>query len=124
MSDWRENTDVTGSQIQTPKRRHGWGAPIMLSGLLAVLYVLSYAPVVKWKESTLPSVSATDPHTGHTVVITTPVDGQGLPLYVPVDWLIDHTILRHPLLRWADLWDVGTTFRVMSNIRRGVEVRW
>ena len=40
-------------------------------------------------------------------------------LYVPAEWLTDHTPLREPLLRWAELWGNGVEedFRFRSDLR-------
>jgi hypothetical protein len=46
-----------------------------------------------------------------------PLDGKDLPLYRPVDFLIDHTVLREPVLWWAELWGVRDEFETMSRLR-------
>ena len=79
--------------------------------VLPVLYVLSYAPVVRWKYDRLP---ATDQFVGR------PIDGSDLPLYAPVDWLIDHTPLERPLFWWAGVWGMRQQF-VLSSAYRSVE---
>jgi hypothetical protein len=71
-------------------------------------YVLSYAPVVRVIKATQtddPQLSA--------------ADGYELPPYAPIDWMIDQTPLRRPLLCWAELCGVGTDFWFASEIRSG-----
>jgi len=71
----------------------------VVGGLLLViglLYVLSYAPVVRWTRNPSPLVAS---------------DGSRFPVYKPLDWLIDNTPARNLLFRWADLWGVGDIFR-------------
>jgi hypothetical protein len=45
------------------------------------------------------------------------IDGGELPIYQPVDWLIDNTPLQRPLFWWADLWRVEDVF-LYSQFRR------
>ena len=73
--------------------------------VLAVVYVLSYAPVVKWKGP----YAIHNPHNG-PIVFAYPVDGTHLPMYRPVDCLIDETPLREPLLIWAGVWGACEAF--------------
>ena len=77
--------------------------------LLTVAYVLSYAPVVRlngsWTVQMVPNWN------GRVYPIKAPLCGTtGLPVYRPVDWLIDHTPMREPLWTWAELWGVRTVF--------------
>lgn len=52
-----------------------------LAGLLAVGYVLSYPVAVRFVDS----------------------DSDGkIIVYRPVEWLIDETFFRRPMIRWAD----------------------
>ncbi|MBT6156819.1 MAG: hypothetical protein HOL01_18755 [Planctomycetaceae bacterium] len=60
--------------------------------LIVVLYPLSYAPMVRF--------------------------GRVLPIYRPVDWLIDETAAREPLLNWARVWGMQDEFETASQIRR------
>jgi hypothetical protein len=46
-------------------------------------------------------------------------DGGNLPLYAPVDWLIDKTPLKEPLLWWAHVWGVEEDFWFANAIRGG-----
>ena len=57
-----------------------------------VVYVLSYAPVVRFSN-------------GHRLAYISE-----FPAYEPVDGLIDWTPLREPLLVWADIWQVRGNF--------------
>ncbi len=69
-----------------------------------LLYVVSYAPVVRWNRG----VDAPDSYfwasggVGEFGVY----ESVDYPLYKPVDWLIDETPLSKPLLWWAELWGV------------------
>ena len=57
---------------------------------LPVLYVLSYAPYVRCFGGLL-----VPGHHG-------PVGGGEIAIYRPVDWIIDNTPLREPLMKWAE----------------------
>jgi hypothetical protein len=41
-------------------------------------------------------------------------DGDELPAYVPIDWLIDNTPLEKPLFAWAALWGVEDEFQELA----------
>ncbi len=71
--------------------------------LLAAAYLLSYAPVVRWH------VAARVGTPGNTYL-----DGYDLPVYQPVDWIIDNTPLRTPLLWWTGVWGVRREFSVVA----------
>ena len=91
------------------KERHHsiatWLLPLVLLG---VAYVLSYAPVVRFK----------GPYSGNRPgAFLFPIDGSDLPVYRPVDYLIDETPLREPLFLWADLWGVREPFEFASAVR-------
>jgi hypothetical protein len=88
-----------------------------------VVYVLSYAPVVRVCGRTVeyrfnvdipfPQGTAIAPgfESGSEMVIQQQIADSSLyPMYGPVDWLIDHTPLRGPLLSWAGLWGVRDAF--------------
>ena len=75
---------------------------------MVAVYVLSYAPVVRY-------------------CIPPPVRGFEKPpvitvaIYRPVEWLIDYTPAKTPLLWWADLWGVWHptySFSVYREIER------
>jgi hypothetical protein len=87
-----------------------WTAAFAL--VLLVPYLLSYAPVVAYAEK-------------HDLAQPTDLfdvtDGKELPIYRPVDLLIDYTPLRRPLVAWARLWGVGNTFAFGRWLRTGRE---
>jgi hypothetical protein len=77
----------------------GWPSAVILALLaLSLLYVLSYAPVVRW------TARRTDP------ARETLFDGDDFPVYRPLDWLIYHTPLRTPLFAWASLFGAREQF--------------
>ena len=89
--------------------------------VLPVLYVLSYAPVVRFY----------DGETEHDLDIPFPAgahfipadwlklaDSSRYPPYKPIDWLIDNTPLQKPLYFWADIWGVHTAFEKANWVRR------
>ena len=79
-------------------------AGVLVFVFVPVLYVLSYAPAVQWK-------------CGQTGSMT--IDGGELPIYQPVDWLIDNTPLERPLLWWAALFGVREEFEFAGVLRTG-----
>lgn len=83
----------------------------LLAAILVAGYVLSYAPVYRLRHGTFPKQSA--------MVASSPWLGMSglMTGYAPVEWLMDRTILREPLCRWADLWGVG------FGVRAGIRVR-
>lgn len=72
-----------------------------------ILYVLSYAPVVRF--------------CGPPLEYQPPMVGPGnratvyrlreYRSFAPVDWLIDNTPLKEPFFLWADLWGIREAFR-------------
>jgi hypothetical protein len=70
-----------------------------LGVVLAVGYVMSYAPMYRWKAGP----DGTGFHFVH------------LPGYGPVEWLIDNTALSKPLLWWGDVWGVGDKLWIDSD---------
>jgi hypothetical protein len=84
-----------------------WSAA--LAAVLTVVYVLSYAPVVRYLEDR--------PTKEYKLFDYT--DGDELPFYRPVDSLIDSTPLRSPLIAWARIWGVGNTFQFAMEDRIG-----
>ena len=87
-----------------------WAGVTLLG--LAILYVLSYAPVVSWSRT-----APTLPRGGLPWVYTVYRDGRELPLYRPCDWLIDHTPLQQPLFWWAGLFGVREDFEMTAFFR-------
>lgn len=68
---------------------------------ILILYVLSYAPVVR--------MTATPQHLAvhygtHCEITTTTTYHTRQWYYAPVRWLTKSTPLREPLLVWADVW--------------------
>lgn len=83
--------------------------------LLLLVYPLSYAPVVRLgggNQDVTPTVFMSM----HGPIIDY-ADGSRYPIYVPVDWLIDHTPLRQPLFWWAALFGVKEDFQSAYNWR-------
>ncbi len=70
--------------------------------IVVVAYPLSYAPVVRFK------VECIEKHPEFDYIRT--FDGADLPIYEPIDRLIDETILQEPLFLWARLWGVEAEF--------------
>lgn len=84
------------NDLKHPLRRSrivnlSWVAALALIVVLA--YLLSYPVAVRWTGSSEP------------------------PGYRPAEWLIDHTPIQKPMLRWADLCGTGKTVRLMSVLR-------
>ena len=104
--------------------RSAWLLPDVLA-VLAVLmlaYVLSYAArraFHGWREDLRSTVDGRNPAT-----VKAPIDGDDLPVYKPLDWLIDETPLRDPLLWWADVWGVRGTFVKASSWRSSRNHPW
>lgn len=93
-----------------------------------VVYVLSYAPVVKvcGRTAEFPvdgrslglDIRSMDSVVVPLVIVNQPLaDGSLYPLYAPVDWLIDNTLLREPLFFWAGLWSAGDEFEKGRSFR-------
>jgi hypothetical protein len=83
-----------------------WAAIVLL--IVVVAYPLSYAPVVRIH------LERADPEPD---IFAPEIDGDVLPIYKPIDWLIDETPARKPLFLWARLWGVENRFRVSSILR-------
>jgi hypothetical protein len=95
--------------------------------VLGVLYVLSYAPMYRLKygqplriqtHAALRLVHYAPPGLPATVRAQEPRDWVPLACYAPVDWLIDGTPLRHPLIWWAGVWDVREWVESDSRTRK------
>jgi hypothetical protein len=76
------------------RRRHPL-VPYVAVPLILLAYVLSYAPMYRLAFG------------GQTYVLP---DGGPLGIYRPVDWMIDREPLRRPLLSWANVCGVGSSF--------------
>lgn len=72
-----------------------------------VSYPLSYAPVVWWEVRDFKRYEAEN---GFIILGEPTVDGFLIPLYRPIDWLIDNTPLDKPMFVWARLWGVEDEF--------------
>jgi hypothetical protein len=81
----------------------------LASIVLLTAYVLSYAPAVRYVKAR----QQPDPFRLYAA------DGYDLPLYAPVDWLIDRTPLYTPLLHWAEIWGVESDFWMANFCRAG-----
>jgi hypothetical protein len=88
----------------------GWAVALLF--VLSGGYLMSYAPVVWYAEKT----GLATPKKPFDII-----DGGELPLYQPVDALIDSTPLRRPLFTWARTWGVGDTFVAARRLRTGTE---
>jgi hypothetical protein len=85
-----------------------WAITALLS--LVVVYVLSYAAVVRIAFGAH-RVDPLQPMKADTGSFFPPRPiGDELPFYVPVDWLIDYTPAERPLLWWSGLWGVREDF--------------
>lgn len=77
---------------------------------LAVMYVVSYAPVCRL-------VRGADVHY-HTpdqrIVFARPLNWN---IYRPVEWVMDRTPLSRPLCWWGDVWGCGSSMRAYSSGR-------
>lgn len=73
----------------------------IFAALLVVGYVLSHAPFMRLLTEFNVTL-ASHPWLSNAVIL----------FYMPVEeYLIDHTMLDGPLLAWADLWQMGDSFR-------------
>ena len=96
--------------MPSPRTKPSKTSLVAFAMLLPVVYVLSYAPVMRVCGRTLPAGQL--PPIG--VEVPPLADASLYPAYHPVDWLIDNTPLRKPLFWWADLWGVGDYLRYNS----------
>jgi hypothetical protein len=78
-----------------------------------ILYVLSYAPVVRLCEGP-------DQEFDFSGIVLLPLADE-YPLYGPVNWLIDNTPLRKPLFIWSGFWGVRGYFE-KSCFARGSDI--
>jgi hypothetical protein len=87
----------------------GWMTALLL--VVAVGYSLSYAPAYRWKYGA---------DTAGALGI--PIDPE-MPVFRPVEWMIDKSPLRSMLLAWSDVWGVGSSFRRDTELRVRVDPR-
>jgi hypothetical protein len=98
-----------------PRRRKPLLVNLSLVALLAaMLYVFSYAPCVRLRGGVQ---FGEDKWFSLIPPIERYGDGRDYPVYRPVDWLIDHTPLRYPLLCWAELCGVRSDFEIAYDDR-------
>ena len=67
--------------------------PLCVTATIVALYVASYPPTLLIVEK-----HRLIPHGLFSVL-----DGEDVPFFKPVDWLIDHTPMRSIILSWSDL---------------------
>src|SRR5687768_6110864 len=79
------------------------GLALLLGCCAALLYLGSYAPMYKWQ--------VRKQNTAYP-------GGAWRRTYVPVEWLIDETCLRGPLLGWANIVGVRQSLVTESYYRR------
>lgn len=93
--------------MASERKRIGWRWGVAAMVGLPLMYVTSYAPVVRWR-SPAPSV-----------VLGKKSSNASQPaFYRPVEWLIDNTPASGPLMLWARVWGVEDEIRVTSSMRR------
>ena len=75
------------------RRLSGKRRALLIAGLVLIpcLYLLSYAPYKRFEA---------------TVPVMRPTIAALDDLYVPVQWVFDHTALQAPMIRWAQIWGV------------------
>ena len=99
-------------------------ATLLVLAVLAVGYVLSYAPVywvlgrpdtvdIMWPHNRPWPDNRAWPHRG---------ERKSVPGYQPVEWMIDETLLSEPLLKWAGLWGVRGKMETDYVVRRGIPI--
>ena len=85
--------------------------------LLLPVYVLSYAPAVRFGlDQEFVVYSSPD--------ITCSEASGSIAAYKPVEWLIDETPLREPLFWWADVCGVGGDVRIFAFVRSWEYPNW
>ena len=79
-----------------------------------IIYVLSYAPIVRVCGRPIVPAAIPDGTSGVIVwFVGEPMADSSLyPAYKPVDWLIDNTPVRRPLFVWAEVWGVRDAFEI------------
>jgi len=113
------------TQARSRLRNITWASVALL--VVLVLYVLSYAPMYRLKygqplriltAADLHLVKVAPPSLPATFRTQEPREWVPLACYAPVDWLIDGTPLRRPLLWWAGVWDVREWVEGDSSTRK------
>lgn len=95
------------------KKRSKPSLPLLI-GFSLLVYVLSYAPAIRYSYG--PDFNLYIKN--GSAMIDPPMSWIRTNVYVPVEWLIDKTPLRRPLLLWADLWNVRRSVEFVSECRR------
>lgn len=90
-----------------------------------VLYVLSYAPVVRFcgeadPDLDIPFQSGSFAPSYDDYLDRPLADSSRYPAYKPADWLNDNTPLRRPLFFWAEMWGVRDAFENGNVIRTAI----
>jgi hypothetical protein len=83
---------------------------VLVAVVLGLVYLLSYAPVANLELARREKYGWPDPPPNELQFQAGPLDSYELPLYSPVDWLIDNTPLRSPLFWWAAVWGARDDF--------------
>jgi len=76
--------------------------------ILSAAYLFSFAPVVRMHGGWKP-VATTD-GVGNPATVNAQIYSDDLPVYRPVDWMIDNTPMQDVLYWWADVWGVRSPF--------------
>jgi hypothetical protein len=87
-----------------------WAGALALV-IAPVVYVLSYAPVVR------SLVEADLAREDRGISLGIPESIINIPGYAPIEWLIDETPLRYPLLRWCGIFGIEEDARYASAFR-------
>jgi hypothetical protein len=99
-------------------------ASSVLFGIVLIVYVASYAPFVRFRGGDRPQVIWERVSVVEDRPYMVIADGRRYFIYRPVDWLIDRTILREPLLAWAELWGVSDMFVIAHANRVDPQCLW
>lgn len=85
--------------------QHRLVSVFVIAIVLCALYVLSYAPFLRLR------YGADEPRfvsLGYYAVnLGPPTRPDTGPFYKPVEWLIDETRCKAPLIEWAEMWNVS-----------------
>lgn len=114
--------------VRAAAEKKGRYTPLTVGCVLAcialVVYVASYAPFVRFRGGDRPQVIWERVSIVEDRPYMVIADGRRYFIYRPVDWLIDRTILREPLLAWAELWGVGDMFVIAHANRVDPQCLW
>ena len=105
---------IVSSAPSLRKGRALWVQIVRVSVVLVLLYLLSYAPVVRaCGRRHVGAAHALSDATGVNVenlAFDPEADSSLYPLYHPIDLVIDHTPLQVLLFGWANVWGVRDEF--------------